>query len=319
MHAFLLCAGFGTRMRPVTAETPKSLVTVAGRPLLDHLLDELTAWSALTKIHVAVNHEDAPAFREWAAGHRADLGTQGIGLHLHDDGVEAPDDQLGCVGDLRFLLDAVGLPADGALVSGGDSLYRFPLAPLLNAYDGTTNRVLALHEPDPERRAQSSVLQLDGPTVTAVHDDPTGTASTRICPSWLLLSAEGLGAVVPYLDDGARPTRWARSSTGWPGRTPCRPTASRRPPICASTATPPTTWSTPASSYAKGRGTCSAPPPCGRPSPGRRPDAPRLLAAVRSAHYPPNAARSCSQARRRTGSSFAKQRRSSCCPSAGSW
>ena len=205
MHAFLLCAGFGTRMRPVTAETPKSLVTVAGRPLLDHLLDELTAWSALTEIHVAVNHEDAPAFREWAAGHRADLGTQGIGLHLHDDGVEAPDDQLGCVGDLRFLLDAVGLPADGALVSGGDSLYRFPLAPLLNAYDGTTNRVLALHEPDPERRAQSSVLQLDGPTVTAVHDDPTGTASTRICPSWLLLSAEGLGAVVPYLDDGGPP------------------------------------------------------------------------------------------------------------------
>jgi len=205
MHAFLLCAGFGTRMRPVTAETPKSLIEVAGRPLLDYLLDELAAWSALTDIHVAINHEDAPAFHGWAADHRPDLGAKGIGLHLHDDGVEAPDDQLGCVGDLRFLLDEVGLPSDGALVSGGDSLYRFPLAPLLNAYDGTTNRALALHEPDPERRAQSSVLQLDGPTVTAVHDNPTGTASTRICPSWLLLNAEGLGAVFPYLDDGGAP------------------------------------------------------------------------------------------------------------------
>ncbi|WP_263792730.1 nucleotidyltransferase family protein [Salinibacter sp.] len=205
MHAFLLCAGFGTRMRPVTAETPKSMVTVAGRPLLDYLVDELTAWSALTEIHVAVNHDDAPAFREWAASHRADLGTQGIGLHLHDDGVEAPADQLGSVGDLKFLLDEVGVPPDGALVSGGDSLYRFPLAPILNAYEGTTNDVLALHEPDPARRAQSSVLQLDGPTVTAVHDDPTGTASTRICPSWLLLSAGGLEAVSAYLNGGGPP------------------------------------------------------------------------------------------------------------------
>jgi len=205
MHAFLLCAGFGTRMRPVTAETPKSLIKVAGRPLLDHLLEELTAWSALTDIHVAVNHPSAPAFQEWAADHRDDLSVDGIQLHLHDDGVEAPDEQLGSVGDLRFLLDKVGLPSDGALVSGGDSLYRFPLAPLLNAYDGTTNRVLALHEPDPERRAQSSVLQLDGSTVTAVRDNPTDVSSPRICPSWLLLSAKGLGAVFPYLDDGGPP------------------------------------------------------------------------------------------------------------------
>ena len=205
MHAFLLCAGFGTRMRPVTAETPKSLVTVAGRPLLDSLLDELTAWAALTDIHVAVNREDAAAFHTWAADHQADLGTQGIGLHLHDDGVEAPDDQLGSVGDLKFLLDEVGVPPDGALVSGGDSLYRFPLAPILNAYEGTTNDVLALHEPDPARRAHSSVLRLDGATVTKVSDDPTRTASTRICPSWLLLSAEGLEAVSAYLNDGGPP------------------------------------------------------------------------------------------------------------------
>ncbi|WP_263786514.1 nucleotidyltransferase family protein [Salinibacter grassmerensis] len=205
MNAFLLCAGFGTRMRPLTTETPKSLIEVDGRPLLDYLLDELAAWSALTDIHVAVNHLDAPAFHEWATEHRADLDADGIQLHLHDDGVEAPDDQLGSVGDLRFLLEEVGLPSDGALVSGGDSLYRFPLAPLLNSYDGATNRALALHEPDPKRRAQSSVLQLDGSTVTAVHDDPTGAASTRICPSWLLLSSEGLDAVSTYLDDGGPP------------------------------------------------------------------------------------------------------------------
>lgn len=207
MKAFLLCAGFGTRMRPLTDETPKSLIEVAGHPLLDYLNDELIAWAALTDIHVAVNHRDAPVFRNWATEHRTDLAAEGVELHLHDDGVEAPDDQLGSVGDLRFLLDEVGVPSEGALVSGGDSLYRFPLAPLLNAYDGTSNEILALHEPDPARRAHSSVLRLDGSTVTEVLTDPSRPPSTRICPSWVLLTNDGLERVSTYLDDGGPPDK----------------------------------------------------------------------------------------------------------------
>jgi len=203
--AYLLCAGFGTRMRPLTSDTPKSLAQVAGHPILDYLIDELTPWTALDAIHVAVNHRDADAFRDWADAHRSDLANANIDLHIHDDGVSTPADQLGCVGDLAFLLDEVGLPDDGALVTGGDSLYRFPLAPILNAYRGRTNQALALHEPNPERRAHSSVLVLDDGVVTEVLNDPAATPSTRIVPSWLLLSPEALRLVRPYLNNEGSP------------------------------------------------------------------------------------------------------------------
>jgi len=53
--AMVMAAGLGKRMRPLTATRPKPLIEVAGRPLIDHVLDRLRS-AGVEKVVVNVHY-----------------------------------------------------------------------------------------------------------------------------------------------------------------------------------------------------------------------------------------------------------------------
>lgn len=56
MKALLLAAGLGTRLRPLTDTTPKCLVRIRGRPLLDYWLDLLLGQNEVERVLINTHH-----------------------------------------------------------------------------------------------------------------------------------------------------------------------------------------------------------------------------------------------------------------------
>lgn len=55
MKAFILCGGEGTRLRPYTFETPKPLLPVAGKPILQYVLENIRK-AGITECHLTVGY-----------------------------------------------------------------------------------------------------------------------------------------------------------------------------------------------------------------------------------------------------------------------
>lgn len=70
MQAFLLAAGLGTRLKPLTDTMPKALVPVAGSPLLQHVAQKLQHAGAhpivVNAHHFATQIIDCVKTQEWA-------------------------------------------------------------------------------------------------------------------------------------------------------------------------------------------------------------------------------------------------------------
>ncbi len=198
--AILLCAGYGTRMGSLTAETPKPLLPVASKPVLDYLLELLLELDGLDQIHVVTNSRYAERFRDWARGWRRRIDPE---LTIHDDGSTEDGNRLGAVGDLDFVLRRVD-PSAGALVAAGDNIYRFSLRCLWQAFTGGDGSwVLGLEETDQEKLRRTGVLELDPhDRVLRLHEKPKDPPSTWACPSLYCLRPEALARVAGYLAAG---------------------------------------------------------------------------------------------------------------------
>jgi len=147
MKAFLLAAGLGTRLRPLTDSIPKCLVPIDGRPLLSWWLDLLERYG-VTDVLINLHHLPAQV-REFAERYR---GPVGITLMMEEE-------LLGSAGTLHANRDFVA-GDEQFLILYADNLTDADLGALIafNAEHPAPLTVGLFHASDPRA---CGIVQLD--------------------------------------------------------------------------------------------------------------------------------------------------------------
>lgn len=125
MKALLLGAGYATRLYPLTKDRPKPLLPVAGVPILTRICEQLFKVKGLERIYVVSNHRFAAHYYGWLRDYQEQRAFP-VPVDIYDDLTQSPDDRLGAIGDIQFVLRNAKVE-DDLLVIAGDNLFEFSL------------------------------------------------------------------------------------------------------------------------------------------------------------------------------------------------
>jgi mannose-1-phosphate guanylyltransferase len=230
MKAFLLAAGVGSRLRPITDHTPKCMLPIAGTPLIDIWLD---AFYSAGVDDVLVNLHHLPNVVQQHLQSRP--GPPTIRTRFERE-------LLGSAGTLRANRDWVG-DDDFFLAVNADNLTDFDLRSLVDFHraGGTEATVTVIHAEHPEN---FGVVDVDASSlVIGFSEKPTAPSSDLVNagmyafnPSVLADIREGtprdigydllpglIGRarampVTGYFCDIGTPASYEEASRSWPSR-----------------------------------------------------------------------------------------------------
>ena len=183
MKIILLCAGYATRLYPLTQDTPKPLLSIGERPILEWIFDRVREVKEVEAVYIVTNHRFAGHFEKWARC-LAPVGVPGTfcwPIEIIDDQTTTNENRLGAIGDLAYVLKAKKIGAEDLLVLAGDNFFDFDLRhfveksrschphPVIAAYDvedRTLARQYGLVKTDPSGKVVEFYEKPENPPTT---------------------------------------------------------------------------------------------------------------------------------------------------------
>ena len=160
-EAVLLVGGQGTRLRPLTINTPKPMLPVAGVPFTVHQITRARD-AGVTRIVLATSYK-ADVFRAFIDD--ADLGIDVV--------IATEDEPLGTGGAIRHALPYLESgPDDPVLIFNGDVLTGLDIAGLVDHHRATQSEVTLYLTPVDDPRAYGLVPTDQHGRVTAFLEKP---------------------------------------------------------------------------------------------------------------------------------------------------
>ena len=209
MKIIILGAGYASRLYPLTLDRPKPLLAVAGKPMIEHVLDNLAAVRGVDHIYVVTNAKFARHFQEWADRYGADHAVADFTI-VNDQSTD-DSNKLGAIGDLHLVLTQARID-DDLIVVAGDNLFSDSLeefgefcrergAPVLAVYD--------VGDLDEIKKYNSIEVDADG-RIIFFEEKPAEPRSTLTGIALYYYPKSALPLIQQYIDEGNNPDQPGR-------------------------------------------------------------------------------------------------------------
>jgi len=124
MKAIVLAAGYGTRLYPLTIDKPKALLDVAGKTILERILEKVFLVKGCDACYIVTNAKFYRGFSEWLKTPAALGLTKGRPIDVINDGTSSNETRLGAIGDIYLAIKDKKIN-DDVLVLGSDNIFDF--------------------------------------------------------------------------------------------------------------------------------------------------------------------------------------------------
>lgn len=140
MKAIIMAGGFAKRMWPLTMKTPKPLLPVAGKPMIEYLLEKLVRVGEISTIYITTNQRFESAFRIWIEN--KDFKKD---VRLVIEKAETENEKLGSIGAVNHIIEKEGID-DDILCLAGDNILEDELIPFVSFFKDRGTTVFGLNE-----------------------------------------------------------------------------------------------------------------------------------------------------------------------------
>ena len=209
MNVIILAAGYATRLYPLTLNKAKPLLEVAGKPIIEWVLDNLADVPDLGTIYIVTNDKFANDFQAWAD--RYQDRQRKFNLQIVNDGSKSDDDKLGAIGDINFVITRENLAQSDLLIIAGDNLFSESLRGFVNHTKKTVAMVAVYDVGDLQPIKKYGNITIDSNNIiTHFEEKPEKPRSTLAALAIYYYSHAVVSLLTTYLAAGNNPDQPGR-------------------------------------------------------------------------------------------------------------
>lgn len=211
MKVVILAAGYATRLWPLTLDKPKPLLPVAGKPMIEYIIDRIKNEKAISDIYVVTNTKFVKHFTQWKKTYSCKKK-----ISVVDDKMKSLKDKRGSIGDIIYTIDNKKIKTD-TLVIAGDNIFDFSLGDFIKqSQKKSPNATIGLFDVGNKRLAKEyGIVAVDKERkITSFKEKPKNPKSTLAAMCLYYFPKEKLRLIKKYKTDG-NPLDLAGSFIKW--------------------------------------------------------------------------------------------------------